>query len=210
MARLSTNLTFVDAVNEFTHAAPELLMQLRGRFAEPWRKYHDQLHISEMTNHLLAAEREGVKIENGTAACAFVLWHDAIYDPQAVHGQNETLSAELCTAQLAQLVKPHTALCARNAILSTIRHQPLPGYADIPLLLDCDLAILGAGEFRFDRYDTDVRAEYAHVPDEIYHAKRREVLAGFLERERLYLTDWAHERWDRQARENLRRAVGKS
>lgn len=31
---------------------------------------------------LLQAEAEGVPIVDGAAAAAFVLWHDAVYDPQ--------------------------------------------------------------------------------------------------------------------------------
>jgi predicted metal-dependent HD superfamily phosphohydrolase len=49
--------------------------------------------------------------------------------------------------------------------------------------------------------------EYGHVPGDIYGPKRREILEGFLARERIYLTDWAHERWDGQARSNLTEAI---
>ena len=187
-----------------------VIATIDARYDEPWRAYHNKLHITEMMDHVLDAENDGTKIHDGCAALAFILWHDAIYDPQATHGRNEALSANLCSKEYAEIGRADSVARACNTILATITHQP-PSFdvsPDAPLLLDCDLAILGVDPARFAAYDVDIRTEYAHVPDDVYQAKRREVLAGFLERDRLYLTDWAHARWDEQARANLKAAIG--
>ena len=56
---------------------------LRGRYEEPWRHYHSWAHPIAMLEHLGRAELDGVSIADREAAVGFVLWHDAIYDPEA-------------------------------------------------------------------------------------------------------------------------------
>lgn len=81
------------------------------------------------------------------------------------------------------------------------------GCPDGALLLDIDLAVLGASEAVFAAYDVGIAVEYGHDPPDAYHAGRAAVLRPFLERDRLYLTDWAYRRWEDRARLNLSRAI---
>lgn len=205
---LHENMTFAEAVE--TMAVTSIAPVIHSRYGEPWRHYHDHLHLSELKSHLKAAENDGVRIHDGAAALAFVLWHDSIYDPQSPHGRNESLSAQLCSLEFGAIGHPTSVLRACEAILATIGH--IAPAADIcpdgALLLDCDLAILGASPERFDLYDIAIREEYAHVPQDVYTSKRREIMARFLLRERLFLTDWAHARWEKQARHNIARMLG--
>jgi predicted metal-dependent HD superfamily phosphohydrolase len=57
---------------------------------------------------------------------------------------------------------------------------------------------------RVREYERQIRAEYAWVPQAVYAEKRAEILTGFLQREQIYLTAWARERYESQAKENLR------
>lgn len=183
-------------------------LAVRARYHEPWRHYHDWSHPIAMIRHLTAAELSGVPIEDPVAAVGFILWHDAIYDPQATHGRNERLSAALCRATFA--AAPSSVDRAVAAIEATIDHRLPSGPAnDIALLLDVDLAILGAADPEFDAYDAQIAAEYGHVPADAYRTGRAAILRRFLERDRLYLTDWAADRWERRARANLTRAIAK-
>jgi predicted metal-dependent HD superfamily phosphohydrolase len=182
---------------------------LRQRYREPWRHYHDWTHPLAMIGHLAAAERDGVSIEDPVAAVGFVLWHDAIYDPQAAPGRNERLSAELCRHEMPAVADPASVDRAVAAVLATIDHQ-VPGASECPdgaLLLDIDLAILGASDTDFDHYDAAIAAEYAHVPPEAYRSGRAAVLHRFLDRDRLFVTDWGRARWEQPARANLRRSI---
>jgi predicted metal-dependent HD superfamily phosphohydrolase len=180
---------------------------VRQRYHEPWRHYHAWHHPLAMITHLAAAEAEGVTIDDPVAAVGFVLWHDAIYDPQAAPGRNERLSAELCRHEMAADVASVDRAVA--AILATIDHR-VPDVAACPdgaLLLDVDLSILGVSEAAFAVYDAQIAAEYAHVASDAYRVGRAAVLRRFLDRERLYLTDWGYARWEAQARLNLSRAI---
>lgn len=180
---------------------------LKARYDEPWRAHHAWHHPVSMHDDLLIAESEGVTIADPIVVVAFEAYHDIVYVAEAPHGVNERLSAQLCRQQL-RLLRRDRLDRATNSILATITHQcdPVMG-PDGPLMLDLDLGILGSPPERYDRFDDDIRTEYAHVEHDLYWAKRREILGRFLQRPRLYLTDWAHARWDHRARENLTRSV---
>jgi predicted metal-dependent HD superfamily phosphohydrolase len=179
---------------------------LRSRYDEPWRRYHDWSHVEALLRALDAAGRDGVTLVDPLAAVGFVLWHDAIYDPQAAAGRNEELSAALCEAEFT--APSETLARAATAIRATIDHRvPAGDCPDAALLLDVDLSVLGGDEAAFAHYDAGIAFEYAHVPAAAYRLGRAGVLRRFLTRERLFLTDWAHRRWDAAARRNLGRAL---
>lgn len=90
--------------------------------------------------------------------------------------------------------------------MATARHEASAN-CDTALVIDIDLAILGAAPARFAQYEQQVRAEYAAVPPDLYKMKRREVLMRFLARPALYATPALRVRLEAQARMNLGRAV---
>jgi predicted metal-dependent HD superfamily phosphohydrolase len=190
-------------------AAP--LAALEQRYCEPWRHYHAWHHPQAMLAHLDRAIRDGVTLADPTACAGFILWHDAIYDPQAAHGRNEQLSAELCAAAMGAIAEPLAVARACAAILATIGHKPpsAEDSPDAPLLLDIDLSILGQSAAVFDTYDSQIRREYAHVEEMRYRPARAAVLRTFLARERLFLTDWGHRQWEHRARGNLTAAIAR-
>ena len=59
------------------------------------------------------------------------------------------------------------------------------------MLIDSDLAILGASESAYQAYANQIRQEYAWVPETDYRMGRRKVLERFLARPRIfhYLAD---------------------
>lgn len=71
-------------------------------------------------------------------------------------------------------------------------------------LLDIDLAILGSDFDRFDEYNHQIRQEYAWVNRFIYHVKRKSVLKGFYNKERIYLTNYFYQALENKARDNLK------
>lgn len=75
------------------------------------------------------------------------------------------------------------------------------------MLVDIDMAILGAPAARFAQYTRQIRAEYAWVPPEVYAVKRRAVLQGFLDREQIYTTPAVAQRLEPRARDNLAKAI---
>jgi predicted metal-dependent HD superfamily phosphohydrolase len=176
--------------------------ELLRRHAEPHRKYHTLQHLREC---LEWCERAAHLAEQ-PAEVELALWfHDAVYVLRGA--ENEWQSAELARASLqAGGASPEAIAPVAELVLAT-RHTALPVLPDAQLLVDIDLAILGAPEQRFAEYEAQIRDEYAFVPQILFKPKRRKILASFLARERIYSTPFFFEALERQARLNLGRAV---
>src|SRR5207253_1454914 len=93
-------------------------------------------------------------------------------------------------------------------IMATKSHDP-GLHPNAPLLVDVDLSILGKPPERFEEYEEQIRREYDWVPQEVFAAKRAEILERFLSRERIYSTDLFLDKYEQQGRINLRNSVNK-
>ena len=179
-----------------------LLQRLGVAWREPQRHYHTLQHLDECLMWLDhahdAAERP--------AEVALALWfHDAVYDVHAP--DNELRSADWARREmLAAGTAPDCAERVHALIMAT-KHDALPQGRDAELLVDIDLAILGAAHERFDEYERQVRAEYAHLPDAQFWPRRRALLQRFLERDALYTTPRMHALLEQAARANLARSI---
>jgi predicted metal-dependent HD superfamily phosphohydrolase len=74
---------------------------------------------------------------------------------------------------------------------------------DMLMLLDADLAILGAEPGAYQAYVNGVRAEYAHVDDDQWLVGRSRVLQHFLDRPRLFATGYMHDTFEHRALANV-------
>ncbi len=189
----------IEAAGGDSERAQATFTDLVTAYSQPARAYHNLTHLSEVlgTIDLLAAQA------NDLAAVRLAAWfHDAVYDPRAA--DNEERSAAWAEQALIKLGVPALRVEAvRRLILLTKSHSVAIGDADGCVLLDADLAILGAEEARYRIYAGSIRREYAWVPEEAYRAGRAKVLRGFLAREQIYNTPVMRERLEQQARRNL-------
>ena len=184
-------------------AAPEeLRLRLLAAYAEPQRHYHTRQHVQECLAHFAAV----LALAQRPGEVALALWfHDAVYDPRA--GDNEARSAEWARAALLSHGASAEQAGRVQALILATRHCEAPTEPDAQLLLDIDLAILGAAPARFAEYAAQVRREYAWVDEAHYQTQRRAVLQGFLDRPVIYHTVWFRERYEQAARANLRESV---
>ena len=143
--------------------------------------------------------------EADTASPAW--FHDAVCDPHVA--DNEERSAALAHTLLGPLGIAEGLLAeASRLILLTKTHNCSNDDRDGQMLLDADLAILGADGNDYDTYARAIRREYAWVPNEEYRKGRLRVLETFLSRERIYRTDELHRAAEEiQGRRNLRREI---
>jgi len=181
---------------------PGLCEQLLRAWDEPQRHYHTLQHLTEclaLFDTLRAHAEHPADIE-------LALWfHDAIYDVQG--HDNEARSARWAVQALAA-GGVDAARCQRvhDLIMATC-HTALPASPDQALLVDIDLAILGAPAARFAQYTRQISAEYAWVPPQVYAVKRRAVVQGFLDRKQIYTTPAVAQRLEQHARNNLVKAI---
>lgn len=180
-----------------------LMNQLVAAYSEGHRHYHTLQHLRECLAHFDAAG----PLARHPAQVELAIWfHDAIYEPQ--RSDNEARSAAWARdSVLAAGCADEVAQRVHALVMATQAHVAPADDPDAALLLDIDLAILGAAPARFAEYERQVRAEYAHVDDAAFQAGRQRVLAGFLERPRIYVTPVFHDALEARARENLQRVI---
>ncbi|MEU4802940.1 HD domain-containing protein [Actinosynnema sp. NPDC023587] len=169
---------------------------LAARYAEAHRGYHNAEHALAVVRdvELLAAHRSPT---DRAVLVLAALAHDVVYDGRP--GDDERASAAWVVERLTAAGVP--ARPVADLVLATADH--LAGDELTALLVDADLAVLGADAERYERYRRAVRREYAHVPDEAWRHGRARVLRGLLERDPLYATAPARDRWEARARTNL-------
>ena len=182
-----------------------LRLELHAAWGAKHRHYHDAWHLRECLGLLELWKGQGER----TAEVAIALWfHDAVYDPGAI--DNELRSAAWAARALGEArVSSEVAQRVYELVMATqhAAHPPPVRSIDTELLLDIDLAILGAAPERFAAFERDIRKEYAAAPGDVYRSARHTVLRGFMEREHLYHTPQASERLEAQARLNLQGAL---
>ena len=185
----------------------ELKNELAALYQAADRHYHGLAHIEAML--ALAAEYRHL-LHDPEAVEAAIWFHDAIYDSRAK--DNEAKSAELAEKRLAGRVGPHRLARVAAMISATATHQ-LPPFRDenvlddAALLLDMDLATLGAEPAVFDAYEKAVRLEYGWVEEPMWRAGRSAVLQNFIARPHIFNTQIFRDRFEARARENLDRSL---
>jgi predicted metal-dependent HD superfamily phosphohydrolase len=174
------------------------------RYREPQRAYHTLGHIRECFGQFDAASRS---VRRPGEVLLAIWYHDAVYRPDRPH--NEERSADLARhVALAAGASRPVAGRIRRLVLAT-RHSRRPPPGDAALLVDIDLAILGAAPRRFARYEADIQREYARVPLELFRRTRAAILERFLARDSIYSTHSFIRRLEAPARANLRRSIAR-
>ena len=165
-------------------AADAALDSLVSRYTEPPRRYHGLSHLERVVTDTLALLGQH-PVPDPSAVVLAAYFHDAVYTPTSA--TNEADSATLARRVLAELGhSPDRIDEVARLVRATADHQ-----ADDPaaaVLLDADLAVLGAGPAAYETYVRGVRAEYAHVDEAGWRAGRPVVLRRLLALERIYRT----------------------
>jgi predicted metal-dependent HD superfamily phosphohydrolase len=181
---------------------PALLPDLLQRYSEPQRKYHTLQHLDACLAHFEALRDQASHPEEVELA----LWyHDAVYVVRAK--DNEQLSADMAHAALLGAGASEAAAQRVHAMVLVSRHDALPRTTDESIFVDVDLAILGAPQHEFDAYEDQIRSEFISIPAAQLRSGRRAILQAFLGRPRIYHTTRFFDRFEAQARANLRRSI---
>jgi predicted metal-dependent HD superfamily phosphohydrolase len=181
--------------------ADEAFAEIARRYGEPGRYYHTLAHVACVLDSVALLEPAAPR------ALEMAAWlHDVIYDSRA--SDNEERSAELARDILAQLGAPEEERAETSRlILLTKSHITESNDRIGAVLLDADLAILGAAPADYDDYAAAIRREYAWVAEADYRAGRRRVLERFLARARIYVTATMAAQAEGSARANLVREI---
>lgn len=196
-------LSLVEPFSVGPKFARVIFKEIAGKYSEPGRFYHTLQHI----NYVLDIIDKYKDCATDLPAVQLAAWfHDVIYE--AREKDNEEKSAEYATKTLSELGLP-SQLIEETArlILLTKTHRTTTEDTNGLLMLDADLAILGASPETYQEYCEGIRQEYAWVPDETYRGGRRKVLENFLQRPRLYQLAAIRDTIEGQARLNLQNEI---
>lgn len=191
--------------------------RLLALYNDPARAYHNLAHLEDVLSKLdWAKEALGKNSEiSGLDTAArqrmfdtielALFYHDAVYDPRAKN--NEAQSRDLMRRDAESFGLDLTVMADAARLIDLTAHHAQAHLLDEKIMADCDLAILGADEDTFKKYDAAIRREYAHVPAPLYAAGRAKVLRGFLEAPRLFKTAAFTDCYESAARRNLTTAL---
>jgi predicted metal-dependent HD superfamily phosphohydrolase len=149
------------------------------------------------------------------------LWlHDIIYDTNSA--DNEERSAEFASSFLGKLtISPKRTERVKELILATKNvgreskgesGRETAGSGDTAdmdsaHIRDIDLSVLGAPPSEYKDYIEAVRKEYAQYNEKQFNEGRVSFLRQFLEKDRIYSTDYFFARFEARARDNLFREL---
>ncbi len=173
------------------------LAVVAARYDEPHRRYHDRRHLERVlgdVERLLVT----VDVPDPDAVRLAALFHDAVYDPRS--STNEPDSAALAGQVLSTLESHERIAHVQRLVLATAGHRAR--WPDEAVLLDADLAVLGAGRPTYVAYVDAVRQEFGHLDAEGWRVGRAEVLRSLLALPRLFTTP-PMSGLEPRARENL-------
>lgn len=197
--------------------AREVGVDLVERWHEPHRVYHGPEHLVHALDSLALLEGRPAGAPDAVnpppvpgrpapsvppSVTQLAIWfHDAVHDGEA------RVDEERSAALVVELLGPHVDMAVvdevARLVLVTTDHSPAPDDVAGGLVSDADLAVLAAAPDRYARYVRQVRAEYAHVPDDAFRTGRAAVLRSLLGTQPLYRTVLARDRWEAAARSNL-------
>ena len=172
---------------------------LLARWCEPHRRYHDIAHLRGILGYVdelaaYAADADAVRLA--------AWYHDAVYDGLP---DDEERSAQTAETELAVLGLPADFVAeVARLVRMTITHDPECGDRDGEVLSDADLATLALPAEDYQRNSVAIRAEYAHVPEDMFRAARARMIEALLAEPQLFRTPVARHRWETAARANLR------
>jgi predicted metal-dependent HD superfamily phosphohydrolase len=184
--------------------AQKLFADLSKFYSSPERHYHTLDHIQHFLAVVDALSAKAKNLE----AIEFAAWfHDLIYDAKAK--DNEEKSADYAETTLSNLELPREVIDkVTRLILKTKNHQITEDDdIDTKIMLDADLAILGAEDDAYRRYTQAIRLEYAWVLDQDYGSGRTQFLQSLLKRQKIYQTEEMFEKLETKARQNIQQEI---
>lgn len=179
-----------------------LFQQLCAAYQEPHRHFHTLQHLQECFECWMGWRNEAAHPHE----IGMALWfHDAILNVK--RHDNEARSARWVNEALREAgCAPEVALRVRDLVIATRHDAPLQNI-DAQLIMDIDLAILGASSTRFDEYTQQLRQESASVTDFIYQRRHLKNLQTYLSSMPIYHTGRARALLESRARDNITQAM---
>ena len=190
------------------------LAAIRTAHATPGgRFYHNWFHAMDVLQWVLKCHIES-PLEEPREMMMAALFHDVIYVPGLDNNELESCKA------MYDFLKPHETRVPKinitavwHAIEKTAEHFKLDDGAvirDPAKFMDCDIAGLADDWETFVVKNDQLHKEFCTVgnPEDV-NKGRIKFLKSVLERPHIYYSEWGRERFEQQARRNIRLYLAK-
>jgi predicted metal-dependent HD superfamily phosphohydrolase len=157
---------------------------LRGRYAEPGRYYHNSHHIAQVLDRIdvLAEGLEGISDADLDVIRFAAFYHDAVYVPG--WNLNESLSAYMAESHLLAMGNTDVGLVHRINQIITATKTHKPDNIACALLVDADL--YGLGTNNYWKNGIQVATEFAGIDPQDWEEGRIKFLQSFLDRDYIF------------------------
>jgi predicted metal-dependent HD superfamily phosphohydrolase len=175
---------------------------IQKSYSEPHRFYHTLNHIDYCLKQL-----DSFFGNTGDSNIVeFALWyHDFVYNPLSNNNEEESANAATLVCHESEMSVSFTNK-VHELILIT-KHSKEPSDFLQKVIIDIDLSILGSNLKSYDSFETNIRKEYSPVNDRDFLMGRTNILKGFLNRPRIFYTDFFFGKYHEAARNNLMRTI---
>jgi predicted metal-dependent HD superfamily phosphohydrolase len=197
--------TFIKLLTNYTdnhRQTNELWAEIEKNYSSNKRHYHTLQHLDSLLAQLTDIKAE---IQNWNTILFTLYYHDIIYN--SLKSNNEEKSAELAEKRMKQILVSNDKIeHCKKQILTTKSHIQSTD-SDTNYFTDADLSVLGQNWETYSLYYKNVRKEYSIYPDFVYNPGRRKVLNHFLSMDRIFKTDFFHNKFEIQAKQNLQKEI---
>jgi pantetheine-phosphate adenylyltransferase/dephospho-CoA kinase len=175
-------------------------------YLESDRFYHNIKHIGTMIWDFKSVVH--LADNPDTIECAIWL-HDLYNDTKIPDSENVTSSGIAARQLLHKLGLPEDFVIAVQDLIGVTTHSGYIATRDQEIMVDLDLVILAAFPRVFDLYESNIRKEYAWVPEDLFCQGRIGVLKKIMSKDSVFHTNFFRERYASRATENLERSLEK-
>ncbi len=173
-------------------------------YSEKHRFYHTSRHIEACLKHL---DKTTNLTENSENIELAIWFHDAVYKTRSKN--NELESAQWAVQFLENNgISNKTRVVILDLIMATLHNGELKT-EDQKLMVDIDLTILGSSSDVYDLFEEQVRKEYKWVPGFIFRKNRKRILKSFINKEFIFKHKYFFDKFEGQARINLKTWIDK-
>ncbi|MDR1462655.1 MAG: hypothetical protein LBI68_05920 [Azoarcus sp.] len=180
--------------------AERLWEEIASRYSAAERHYHTLEHLDFMLSEL---DRLRLLIRDWDVSMFALFYHDAVYE--ATRNDNEEQSAALAVARMGEIGFPKVDIEKAVRLILATKDHTMAAEGDAAYFLDADLSSgLGRPWAAHRRVIKQLRQEYEMYSDTAFNEGRMKFINHLLETPRIFKTQHFHERFEHQARENMR------
>lgn len=187
-----------------TEDAPDASATIHQRLVDAYNESQRHYHTLDHIEHCLSIFDQCKSLATSPDALEIAIWfHDVIFTPG--EPDNEARSADLYQELSTGVHSVKFRALVGRLIIATLHDGCSLDDSDAGYMVDIDLSSFGLPWEDFLRDGQHLREESAQLSDAEYYRRQGDFQARLFSRPRFYQTEFFCQRYEQQARDNLKR-----